>query len=150
MERRAEVIMTSSLPVKSSCTTVHQSLKVLWLLPTTSYWGKHLHCLHSFHHRRLLLWKNSQLQLLSPTPAPKQSARPKRWHPSSDPVESMPMGGTTPKAILGGPPQPCTSIHEIQASWTGPKELKQANYALQYLPKGLKFLHACCTPLRIS
>ena len=23
-----------------------------------------------------------------------------------------------------------TSIHEIQASWTGPKELKQANYAL--------------------
>ena len=34
-----------------------------------------------------------------------------------------------------------TSIHEIQASWTGPKELKQANYALQSLPKGLKFLH---------
>ena len=33
-----------------------------------------------------------------------------------------------------------TSIHEIQASWTGPKELKQANYALQSLPKGLKFL----------
>ena len=23
-----------------------------------------------------------------------------------------------------------TSIHEIQASWMGPKELKQANYAL--------------------
>ena len=37
-----------------------------------------------------------------------------------------------------------TSIHEIQASWTGPKELKQANYALQSLPKGLKF------PFRIS
>ena len=35
-----------------------------------------------------------------------------------------------------------TSIHEIQASWGGPKELKQANYALQSLPKGLKFLHA--------
>ena len=35
-----------------------------------------------------------------------------------------------------------TSIHEIQASWTGPKELKQVNYALQSLPKGLKFLHA--------
>ena len=34
-----------------------------------------------------------------------------------------------------------TSIHEIQASWTGPKELKQANYALRSLPKGLKFLH---------
>ena len=34
-----------------------------------------------------------------------------------------------------------TSIHEIQASWTGPKELKQANYALWSLPKGLKFLY---------
>ena len=34
-----------------------------------------------------------------------------------------------------------TSIHEIQASWMGPKELKQANYALRALPKGLKFLH---------
>ena len=33
-----------------------------------------------------------------------------------------------------------TSIHEFQASWTGPDELKQANYALQSLPKGLKFL----------
>ena len=35
-----------------------------------------------------------------------------------------------------------TSIYEIQSSWTGPKELKQANYALQSLPKGLKFLWA--------
>ena len=26
-----------------------------------------------------------------PTPVPKQSPRPKRWHPSPDPVESMPM-----------------------------------------------------------
>ena len=34
-----------------------------------------------------------------------------------------------------------TSIHEIHASWTGPNELKQANYALQSLPKGLKFFH---------
>ena len=37
-----------------------------------------------------------------------------------------------------------TSIHEIQASWTGPKELKQVNYALLSLPKGLKFL--CALP----
>ena len=35
-----------------------------------------------------------------------------------------------------------TDIHEIQASWTGPEELKQANYTLQSLPKGLKFLRA--------
>ena len=34
------------------------------------------------------------------------------------------------------------SIHEIQASWMGLEELKQANYALRVLPKGLKFLHA--------
>ena len=30
-----------------------------------------------------------------------------------------------------------TDIHEIEASWTGPEELKQANYTLQSLPKGL-------------
>ena len=34
-----------------------------------------------------------------------------------------------------------TSIHEIQVSWTGPDKLKQVNYALWSLPKGLKFLH---------
>ena len=34
-----------------------------------------------------------------------------------------------------------TSIYEIQASWMGPDELKQANYALRSLPKGLKFLN---------
>ena len=37
-----------------------------------------------------------------------------------------------------------TSIHEIQVSWTRINELKQANYALQSLPKGLKFL--CVVP----
>ena len=42
----------------------------------------------------------------SPTPVPKQSPRPKRQPPSSDPMESTPMGGTTPKATLGGPPSP--------------------------------------------
>ena len=30
-----------------------------------------------------------------------------------------------------------TNIHEIEASWTGQEELKQANYTLQSLPKGL-------------
>ena len=37
-----------------------------------------------------------------------------------------------------------TSIYEIQASWTGPDELKQANYALRSLPKSLMFL--CVVP----
>ena len=34
-----------------------------------------------------------------------------------------------------------TSIHKIQAVWTRLDELRQANYALRSLPKGLKFLH---------
>ena len=36
-------------------------------------------------------------------------------------------------------------IYEIQLSWTGPKELKQANYALWSLPKGLRFLRVVPT-----
>ena len=32
------------------------------------------------------------------------------------------------------------AIYKVQLSWTGPEELKQANYALQSLPKGLRFL----------
>ena len=38
-----------------------------------------------------------------------------------------------------------TDIYEIEASWTGPEELKQANYTLQSLPKGLKFLRVVPT-----
>ena len=37
------------------------------------------------------------------------------------------------------------AIYKIQLSWTGPEELKQANYALQSLPKGLRFLGAVPT-----
>ena len=37
------------------------------------------------------------------------------------------------------------AIHEIQLSWTGPEELKQANYVLQSLPKGLWFLRVVPT-----
>ena len=33
-----------------------------------------------------------------------------------------------------------TNIYEIEASWTGPEELKQANYTLLSLVKGLRFL----------
>ena len=42
---------------------------------------------------------------------------------------------TTSTKLLG------TSIYEIQVSWMGPDELRQANYTLRSLPKGLKFLH---------
>ena len=37
------------------------------------------------------------------------------------------------------------AIHKIQLSWTRPEELKQANYALQSLPKGLRFLRVVPT-----
>ena len=37
------------------------------------------------------------------------------------------------------------AIHEIQLSWNGPEELKQANCALQSLPKGLRFLRVVPT-----
>ena len=37
------------------------------------------------------------------------------------------------------------SIHELQLSWEGPEELKQANYSLCSLPKGLRFLRAVPT-----
>ena len=35
-----------------------------------------------------------------------------------------------------------TLIYETQSPWTGPEDLKQANYILLSLPKGLKFLQA--------
>ena len=35
-----------------------------------------------------------------------------------------------------------TSIYETQSPWTGPGELKHANYVLLSLPKGLKFFWA--------
>ena len=37
------------------------------------------------------------------------------------------------------------AIYEIQLSWTGPEELKQANYMLRSLPKGLRFLRVVPT-----
>ena len=37
------------------------------------------------------------------------------------------------------------AIYKIQLSWTGPEELKQANYMLWSLPKGLRFLRVVPT-----
>ena len=39
-----------------------------------------------------------------PVPVPKQSPRPKRWHHSPDPVETMPLDGTSSKTTSEGPP----------------------------------------------
>ena len=57
----------------------------------------------------ILLWRASPVEeqpisAVPPSPVPKQSPRLKRWHPSPDPVESMPLGRTTSKVTLGEPP----------------------------------------------
>ena len=102
-KRRAEVELTSSPSVKSPCTTALQSLKALWLPPTISYWGKHLHCLHLPCHREPPLWENSSLLLPLPHQCLRSLLGPKK-HSSPDHVESTPLDGTTPKATVGGPP----------------------------------------------
>ena len=38
-----------------------------------------------------------------PVPVPKQLPRPKRWNPSPDPMDSIPLGGAMSKATLEGP-----------------------------------------------
>ena len=40
----------------------------------------------------------------TPSPAPEHSPRPKWQHPSPDPVDDMPLGGTMARATLEGPP----------------------------------------------
>ena len=61
-----------------------------------------------------------------PTLAPKQSPRPKRWHPSPDPMESMLMGGTTPKDTPGEPPAP-----------RGKRSLPGSTHSNQAMPRHL-------------
>ena len=41
-----------------------------------------------------------------PMPVPEQSPRLKRWHPSPDPADNMPLGRTTSKATSEGPLAP--------------------------------------------
>ena len=40
------------------------------------------------------------------SPVPEHSPRPKRQHPSPDPVDNMPLGGTMSKTTSEGPPAP--------------------------------------------
>ena len=69
-ERRAEVEQTSSLPVRPPCMPAHWSSRVFWLLPTTFYWGRHFHLLHSSCCRGLPQCKNSLLQPFLPQQCP--------------------------------------------------------------------------------
>ena len=75
--RRAEVKLTSSPPARLLCTPAHRSSKVLWLPPTTFYWGRHLHHLHSSYCRGLPQCKISPLQLLLPYQFPSSLIDPK-------------------------------------------------------------------------
>ena len=75
-ERKAEVKLTSSLPVKLPCTPVQQNSKVCWWLPTTFYWGRHL-----LSHPFTLSQRTSpsggtvHAPAAPPAPVPKQSPR---------------------------------------------------------------------------
>ena len=76
-KRRAEVKPTSSPPARPPCTPTHQSSRALWLLPTTFYWGRHLHHLHSSYCRSLPQWNNSPLQPFLPHQCPSSLLGPK-------------------------------------------------------------------------
>ena len=63
---------------------------------------------------------------------------PKRWHPSPDPMESMPIGSATPKATLGGPP---SSKRQEIPHWTTtlkPNHAKAFRLRLQHSKRGQK------------
>ena len=76
-KRRAEVNQTSSLPTRLPYMSAHWSSRALWLLPTTFYWGRHLHHPHSSYCRGLPQWKNSLLQPFLPHQCPSLLLGPK-------------------------------------------------------------------------
>ena len=76
-ERRVEAKKTSSPPARPLCTPVHQSSRVLWLLPSTYYWDRHLHHLHLSYCRGLSQWKNNPFQLLLPHQCPSSLLGPR-------------------------------------------------------------------------
>ena len=69
-ERRAEIKLTSSPPARMPYVPAHQSSRVLWLLPTTFYWGRLLHHSHSYCCEGLPQGKKSLLQPLLPHQCP--------------------------------------------------------------------------------
>ena len=103
-ERKAEAKLTSSPPARLPYTPAWWSSKVCWWLLTKFCWGRCPHPTHAPCHKGPPQQSNSLLQQLPPAPVPKQSPRPKRWHPSPDPVDSMPLGGTTSKVTSEWPP----------------------------------------------
>ena len=76
-ERKAEVKLTSSLPAKLLCMPAQQSSRACWWLPSTFYWGRHLHLTPLSYHKGPLQWRNSPLQLLLPHQCPSSLLGPK-------------------------------------------------------------------------
>ena len=76
-ERRTEVKLTSPLPARLLCTPAHRSTRALWWLPTTFYWGRHLHHLYSSYCKGLPQLGNSPLHLLLPHQCPSSLLGPK-------------------------------------------------------------------------
>ena len=75
--RSVEAKLTSSPPARLLSTPVHQSSRVPWPLPTTSYWDRHLYHLHLFYHRGLPQCRNNPFQSFLPCQCPSSLLGPK-------------------------------------------------------------------------
>ena len=98
-ERRTEVKLTSSLSARLLCTPALQSSRACWWLPTTFYWGRHLHLTHSLYHKGPLQWRNCLPQPLLLHQCPSSLLGPK--------------DGTLPQILLRV--EPC-----LRQLWKGP------------------------------
>ena len=63
IREESKVIMPSFPPVKPSCIMLCNPSRRIWIPPTTSCWGNHLHHLHLLHLPGHPWQKNSHLQL---------------------------------------------------------------------------------------
>ena len=105
-ERKAEGKLTSPLPARLPYMPVQQSSEACWWLLTKFCWGRCPHPVHLPCHKGPPQVEQQSAPAAPPAPVAKQSPRPKRRHPSPNPVDSMPLGRTTSKATSEGPPAP--------------------------------------------
>ena len=113
-ERKADAKVTSSLLARLPYMPAQQNSKVCWWLLTNFFLGQ-----ASTSHPFTLSQRTSPAEEQSvpaapPAPVPKQSPRPKMQHPSPDPVDSMPLGGTMSKTA---PEEPSSSKGQEVPPW---------------------------------
>ena len=101
---KADAKLTSSPLARLPYTPAWQSSKACWWLLTKFYRGRPPNPTYSPYHQEPPQQRNSLLQQLLPAPVPKQSPKPKRQHPSPDPVDTMPLAKTTSKTAPEEPP----------------------------------------------